>query len=92
MIVSDLNALELVESTEVIGGGYFEPTYYENDIFKFKVYSDPKIKGNVALSFGYADAWGKNTFTKVYNSTYSSPYNSYSEGFSVSATGGYEKY
>lgn len=80
MIISDINHLEAVEGTEILGGGGFK---IYNDKFE-KIFSvvkvdiekkvdiDVKLDGNFADAQAVSQAYGKNTdaetitFTEVY--------------------------
>jgi hypothetical protein len=88
MIISDINHLEVVEAANVVGGGY--PTFYENDYINSNIDSHISLRGNVAESYGTAQAIGNNTFTKTVNDTsVVQGFGSFSEGASVSAAGGW---
>ncbi len=85
MIISDLNALEVVESADVVGGfnqGYDYSNIYFNEKFYIKkdVVSKVYVKGNLATA--EADAYGKDSLTQTFTNV--TPYSSNS--VSISAT------
>ncbi len=95
MNISDLNHLEVVEESNVVGGSYYGYTTYDNeyinvdvnfDFFnKFKSLVD--LKGNTASSKSVADAFGYKTKTDTYNQTKTvAGYGSSSVGISGSAS------
>jgi hypothetical protein len=87
MIISDLNVLEAVESTSVIGGfdssdtsGYFK---FSEDVYVkkyFDIYT--KIKGNSAFADADAYAYGENS--NAQGITYTTTYPDYSQASSTS--------
>ena len=80
MIISDLNHLEVVEAANVIGG------FGEFDLIDSDVISKEFLQGNVAESFGNAEALGNNTYTKTVNDTFAvGGKESVSSGASISA-------
>ncbi|MEA5572993.1 hypothetical protein [Calothrix sp. UHCC 0171] len=76
MIISDLNLLETVEATNVVGGKGFDidaKAKFKKDVdtnVKSKIDSEVKsivkIVGNAAIANAGADANGKNTFTETF--------------------------
>ncbi|MBE9213165.1 hypothetical protein IQ247_10855 [Plectonema cf. radiosum LEGE 06105] len=97
MNIFDLNHIEAVEGTEVLGGGY----YYSQPDFKFEkkvdtdvknrldvfkdVYSKAVVKGNLADAEAFADAYGDDSFSETLTVTYADSYNSQSYSDSKSA-------
>lgn len=88
MLISDLNYLNEVssESTDLMGGNY---SYHE----VFKVYkridAKSKVRGNIATANADADAYGKNTLTQTFTSSFvDQGYQSNSSSASISATNG----
>jgi len=83
--ISDLNYLEVVgEETQVQGGWFY--TYYQNDKVALDIYTDIDLDDNSAVVEGGAFAFGKNTFTKVSFTTFTTDYHSESAVYSFSAT------
>ncbi|BAY29950.1 hypothetical protein NIES2107_17940 [Nostoc carneum NIES-2107] len=80
MIISDLNLLETVESSEIVGGKF--TSIYFNEYYN--IYKDIDAKANVKGNIATADAsaYGKNTLTQVFTTT--TPYSSQSSSVSVS--------
>lgn len=82
MKIFDLNHLETVEGTDVIGGGRYKGGSYgvrinKNVRIKFdedfnvdkNINSDADISDNVAIIEGDAEAYGKSTLTEVFGFT-----------------------
>ncbi|QYX30182.1 hypothetical protein [Sphaerospermopsis torques-reginae] len=88
MIISDLNLLETVEASAVVGGNGGKYTYYQNDKVKLDIYTDIDLDDNSAEAFGDAIAKGKNSFTKTYTFAYASDYYSASSSASFAAVDG----
>lgn len=91
MIISDLNLLENVEATDVVGGsGYkFKKDIDVNIKYRSDVRSKVDLKGNVAEATADATAYGKNTFTSGETFTYVDQGKvSASSSYSLSATDG----
>ncbi|BAZ15619.1 hypothetical protein NIES4071_74910 [Calothrix sp. NIES-4071] len=91
MIISDLNALEVVESAEVVGGfnqgydfSYINFNEYVN-IYK-NVYSNTNVKGHLATAESDAKAYGYGTTTQIFTNTETTPFSSSSNGVSISAS------
>lgn len=83
MIISDLNYLEVVEQTNIVGGGGRKKHQLE---VKKDVKVDVDIKGNLAHAKGSAYADGKNTLAQTITYTYTTPYSSSASAESVSGT------
>lgn len=102
MNIFDLNHLEAVEGTDVVGGRYYGGyrsntfrTYIDKDVdididenvdIDKDVNSKVKLKGNLALAEGDAQAKGFNTLAESFTFTYTDPYNSAASSTSVSAS------
>lgn len=90
MIISDLNYLE-VANEEICGGSGF---YFDKHIntkvrnrldVKKRVKAKVDIKGNLADSEAYADAWGYNSLAETLTVTYADGYSSSAYSDSKSA-------
>lgn len=96
MIISDLNHLEAVEGTGVVGGGgvYFDNYFkkYDDINIKEKVDIDKKfdiyarVYGNSALSQSTADAYGYDTSAQTFTATQTDSYKSEALGLSQSVS------
>lgn len=94
MIISDLEILEVVETSDILIGGSASPDYYVDQYInidfneevkkKFKVYSDPYVRDNTAFSDSKAFAFGFNTLTNTFTETRATALSSQSIGTSLS--------
>jgi len=98
MNIFDLNHIEAVEGTEVLGGGY----YYSQPDFKFRkevntnvtnrldafknVYSNVYVKGNLADAEAFAEAYGPDSLAETLTVTYTDSYKSEAYSDSKSAS------
>lgn len=100
MIISDLNHLEIVEGTDVVGGDYRANKFnvaidiykdifiYEDVDIKKKFDINAKAKGNSALAESKADAFGKyGTNAQIFTFTETDENYSKADGTSVSVSG-----
>ncbi|MDJ0772574.1 MAG: hypothetical protein QNJ49_03960 [Mastigocoleus sp. MO_167.B18] len=98
MNISDLNHLEVVEESNVVGGtSYYPPYYYDTldiqlvDVDLYSKFDNQftdyvHLTANTAFAKSTADALGKYTKTDVYNATKAiAGGGSFAEGFSGSA-------
>ncbi|MBF2015549.1 MAG: hypothetical protein IGS23_10190 [Rivularia sp. T60_A2020_040] len=96
MNIFDLNHIEAVEGTEVVGGhGYSKPDFeftkvvntdVTNRLDAFKtVFSKAVVKGNLADAEAFADASGEDSFSETLTVTYADDYTSQSYSDSKSA-------
>lgn len=88
MLISDLNYLNEVssESTDLVGG-----SYYYNEVFKVykRIDAKSRVYGNIATANSDADAYGKNTLTQTFTSSYvAQGFGSSSSSAAISATNG----
>lgn len=94
MNIFDLNHIEAVEGTEVVGGGYKSVYFDKNVNIKFDEKIDIKknikskvdVKGNFAFAEADADAYGKDTVAEAITYTVTDDYYSGAISNSVSAT------
>lgn len=96
MIISDLNYLEAIEGSELVGSGgvyfnsYFGKKVYVKEYIDNRLYNDIKskvdVKGNAAEAEGVADAYGDDTKTLALGGTQTTPYSSESFVKTISAT------
>ena len=96
MNISDLNHLEVVEESNVIGGSSLVGNDYERiDVkvtfdFNNSFFSDVHLDGNTASAKALADAKGRDTKSDTFAQTYSDDWQSASVSIAGSATeGGY---
>jgi hypothetical protein len=80
MIISDLNTLEVVDGSAVVGGFFGEYPVSINASFRVS----SSVSGHVAQSRSTANALGYGTATETDNNTYTTSYSSHSDGSSVS--------
>jgi hypothetical protein len=96
MIISDLNHLELVSESTVVGGilpnacEYFSAV--ENLYINKFVVSQAYVIGNLATSESNANAYGSGTVSQTFNSANTTPWSSSSSGGAVAASNGYGYY
>lgn len=95
MIINELSYLEVIEQNRVVGGDFnFNSSLnFDSDVNIYKdvdinvyIYSNVDISGNVATAEASANAFGENTFTEVYVSTYTFDGGSHSAAYSKSVT------
>ncbi len=84
MNILDLNHLEAVEGTEVVGGfGFY--SYYQNDFVKLNVKTKIDLEDNSAEAFADSRAFGRKSFTKTFTDTYADNHSSGSSSGSFAA-------
>jgi hypothetical protein len=86
MIISDLNHIQSVEGSELVGGTGTTIGFNLND--RKDIVSRVDISGNTAVVDGLAQAFGDDTVAQVINRTVTTPGASVASGISISATGG----
>ena len=95
MIISDLNYLEAVEGTGVVGGDFdFDISkdievnidIFENVVIDKEVNSVVYVEGNLATAESSANAFGANTLTETFSLTYTNGHESHSNSLAISAT------
>ena len=95
MIISDLNYLEAVDGTGVVGGDFdfdiskdieVNVDIFENVAIDKDVNSVVYVKGNLATAESSANAFGNNTLTETFSLTYTSWNESHSNSLAISAT------
>ncbi len=85
MIISDLNHIEAVEASSVVGGSYYYPyssKYINVSVYDYKnIDARANIKGNTAVAD--AVAYGKDTTAQAF--TYTDDYSSKATAISATA-------
>lgn len=84
MIISDLNTLESIDGSAVVGGFFSEGWQGTNVVFNVTA----SASGHIAQSQGTATATGTGTATEVDNYTATTPSSSYSSGSATSVSSG----
>ncbi len=90
MIISDLNHIEVVEGSELVGGTGTNIGFVLDD--KKFIESVVKLTGNAAVATGTAQAFGDDTVAQVINNTVTTPGASVATGTAISATGPAKKH
>ncbi len=88
MIISDLNTLEAIDGSDVVGGFFSVGSGVGNISNTVRTTIGTVVSGHLAQSQGTASATGIGTATEVDNATATTPYSSNSAGSSTSASSG----
>ena len=85
MIISDLNHIEVVSSSNVEGGSHYQYDYVRGSVLYGSLTVGIAV-GNVAVADAGAGAIGFGSFSKAATSTFTTPISSSSGAYSISVS------